>query len=352
MEIPKTGALPLTKDYRDVPYLAEGHGIVNKNELEALPDAYTTDTTMLPVLMQNQIPACVAHTVVNLMKLYWYKKTGKVIDFSPRFLDILADPENSVEGRDPRMMIKLANTVGCCTEALLPSDTTLPEKQYRDQSVITQEMRDEAAQWKIPGYAFIPNDEYSIKHAIYHQGMVGVLTLIGAEWWTDIHGNVTWNKDGVDPLRTPNPIVSGHETCFKGWNVDTFRDLNEWSKAWADNGENDLPYKQWIPYIYGLIAIVDSAVDYHPLVKNLPPADQFKHTFTPWLSFGMKGDEVKALQTALMIDGSLHLDPKITLGYFGSYTLAGVKSFQSKYGLLPDGIVGPDTVKELNTLFS
>src|ERR1035437_2725110 len=165
--IPATGALPIPRDNRDVQHLAGAN---------PQPVNFMTDTSMLPVVMQNQIPACVPHAVVNLMKLYWFKKTGKVIDFSPRFLDILSfTPDlNLNSGRDPRLVIKLANQIGCCTTATLPNDTTLPLGTYRNGSVITQAMRDEAAQYKIPGYVFIPFDEYSFKDAIMKYGMIAI----------------------------------------------------------------------------------------------------------------------------------------------------------------------------------
>ena len=40
--------------------------------------------------MQAKGPACVGHSIVELMMLYWYQKTGKWVRFSSRFLDILA----------------------------------------------------------------------------------------------------------------------------------------------------------------------------------------------------------------------------------------------------------------------
>ena len=307
------GALPIPKDKRDVQHLPSAN---------PQPVNFMTDTSMLPVLMQNQIPACVSHAVVNLMKLYWYKKSGKVIDFSPRFLDILSyTPDLTItSGRDPRLVIKLANQIGCCTTATLPNDTTLPLGTYRNGSVITQAMRDEAAQYKIPGYVFIPFDEYSFKDAIMKYGMIAICCTIGAEWWTP-----SWFKGDIDPLRTPNPAVGGHETCLKGWNGSLMRDLNEWSKMWADMGENDMPFPAWLPFIYGAMAITDVS----PLFK-----------FNNDMKMGSTlSPDVKELQKRLGV---------IQTGLFFTLTKKAVMLFQSANHLSIDGAVGPLTRAVLN----
>lgn len=61
---------------------------------------------------------------------------------------------------------------------------------------------------------------------------------------------------------------------------------------------------------------------------------------------GMKGDEVRVLQTLLAKDGStLEID-----GIFGVGTQSAVKSFQKRHKLVVDGIVGPKTWAELEKL--
>ena len=62
------------------------------------------------------------------------------------------------------------------------------------------------------------------------------------------------------------------------------------------------------------------------------------------LKHGAKGDDVKTLQTALNKHGAtLTVD-----GEFGPLTEAAVKEFQSKVGIVADGVVGPDTHSELS----
>jgi len=116
-----------------------------------IPDFNLNDDIPLPILNQGNIPACVAHAIVSMMQTHWYGKTGKIIPFSSRFLDILSwtDDLEVSDGRDPELVMKLACDVGCCTEALLPNDTALPIERYRDKSLITKEMLEEAAKYRL-----------------------------------------------------------------------------------------------------------------------------------------------------------------------------------------------------------
>jgi|SRR3989338_5212873 len=109
------------------------------------------DWTRWPVFDQGNIPSCVAHAVVKTMQIVWHKKTGKIISFSPRFLDILSwtDDLDIDDGRDPKLVFELAITIGCCTEDLLSNDTTLPIEQYRNKRIITKAMLEEASKYRL-----------------------------------------------------------------------------------------------------------------------------------------------------------------------------------------------------------
>ncbi|MEK7185508.1 MAG: hypothetical protein AAB726_02705 [Patescibacteria group bacterium] len=100
---------------------------------------------------QRDIPACVAHATVSSMQIEWYRRTGKIINFSPRFLDILSWTDNLElhDGRDPEIVTALAVSVGCCTEDLLSNDTTLPIEKYRDRNIITKTMIKEASRYRM-----------------------------------------------------------------------------------------------------------------------------------------------------------------------------------------------------------
>lgn len=66
------------------------------------------------------------------------------------------------------------------------------------------------------------------------------------------------------------------------------------------------------------------------------------------LKVGSRGTDVVELQTKL---NSLGYNVGKADGIFGSITQQGVMNFQKTYGLSVDGIVGPMTVKSLNTVY-
>lgn len=121
---------------------------------KSIPDwseVYEDVIPKLTVFNQRNIPACVSHATVTMMQIEWYRRTGKIVNFSPRFLDILSwtDDLNLNDGRDPNVVMNLSIKVGCCTEDLLPNDTTLPIERYRDKNVLTEEMFAEAAKYRM-----------------------------------------------------------------------------------------------------------------------------------------------------------------------------------------------------------
>ena len=79
--------------------------------------------------------------------------------------------------------------------------------------------------------------------------------------------------------------------------------------------------------------------------QTVEPIQPSKPTTVKHLTLrrGARGEEVRYMQTLLHNAGSgLEID-----GIFGIGTLSAVKSFQSRHGLVVDGIVGPKTWAEL-----
>ena len=68
------------------------------------------------------------------------------------------------------------------------------------------------------------------------------------------------------------------------------------------------------------------------------------------LTLGMKGDDVKSVQTKLIALG--YLTGKAD-GVYGTATESAIRRFQTRNGLTSDGICGEDTVKaHLSTIFA
>lgn len=339
------GAIGSPDDYRD--RLASS--IIDSTKVE-LPNKF--ETILGPVMDQNKIPSCVAHSIVELMKLYWFKKTGKWIDLSPRFLDILSS-ESWIPldgGRVPRTVIKLASTVGCCTTALLPNDTdNLSIAQYRDKSVITQEMRDEALKYKIPGYIRVSIDFDKLREGMYFYDAVSILFAVGEEMYVP-----SWKPKDTVPLRTPKKVTSGHQMTGKGWDDSMNLLRNEWSTYWGNNGETTYDPIAWRPYLYEAWAIAEIPEDAVSFLKSLPSPTDFHYTWNKNLARGQFNEDIKFAQIALMILGHLKDVSADELGHYGPKTEAAVLAFQNSKKIYPTapGSIGPKTRAALNKLFS
>ena len=299
---------------------------------EALPASYRTDTSMFPVFMQGQRESCVSHMWARLMQIYWYKKTGKVINFSPRFFHAYTAPGMAAsDGRDPRVVGNAAVNVGCCTTDLLPNDVTLDDATYSFVT-ITPEMLAEAAQYKIPAYSFPNVDSYSIRDAIYHRGAVGLLFQIGDEWWTAPNGTDSYAPADINPLRAPAVIVGQHEVTGEHWNtLDGIE--NSWSNTWNEAGYGEYNFSNYAPL--QVICIDDPAIDFNP--SPAAPTFQFNNN----LFVGVKSNDVVHLQSVLGVSP--------VTGFFGVLTFAAVVKYQRSNGITPTGFVGPLTRASLNS---
>lgn len=346
-----TGALESPKDYRDM-FATESIAVPSAPDSLA---SFYYNMDQFPHLMQSKEPACVNHWLADAMKLHWFKKIGKVINFSPRFGDVLCkkyDGQPIDGGTYPRLALKLATQFGMATEATVPNDTSLPIEQYRNQSILTPEAYAEAAQYKIPGYIQVPLTEKSMKDFIYSFGFVGTNRNLGSEWWSP-----SWADKDIDPLRTPKNVVSGHMTGDFGWSGKLMRLRNVWSEAWANKGNADYDIDQWLPYLKEAWVIAEIPKDMQAFLRDLPSPSNFHYQWNSDLHQGGSGEDVKFLQISLMVMGYMVPPPIDQLGTYGPKTAAAVLSYQEACGIpgaqaLAGSTVGPLTRASLNKRFS
>lgn len=67
------------------------------------------------------------------------------------------------------------------------------------------------------------------------------------------------------------------------------------------------------------------------------------------LRVGMRGEDVKTLQSVLATDPTLFSKDNVT-GYFGPLTAEAVANFQKHFGIQAVGLVGPHTMEKINEL--
>lgn len=351
---PGTGAYASPIDYRDgIAQLALAAATTKARIL--LPE--TLNTKLAPVMMQAQEPACVCHSVVENFKLYWFNKTGEWVDFSPRFLDILCkrfDGQPIDGGTYPRLAFKLLCLYGCATTATLPNRTDVPTMVYRDDSLLTEEVMAEAAKYKAPGYVYVPTDFTLTREALATYGAISSLMLIGDELYTSAAGFTSWADKDIDPLRTPETVISGHQMTPKGWLTPTTNRIrNQWSIDWADKGEANYDPILWAPFTSEQWRIAEIPTNIADMLKTLPKSTDFHYQWNTNLAQGAHNDDVKFTQIAFMILGYLPVIDPAELGWFGPKTSLANYKFQLANGIAPSSQnIGPLTRAALNKKFA
>lgn len=344
---PATGALFSPHDYRD----GLASALVAQPASIVLPATYEAD--LRDVMMQAQTPSCVAHSVVYAYRLYWFRTHGEWVDFSPRFLDTLVKrfdgQDRATGGTYPRMLFKLLVQYGCATTKTLPNDTSLPVIVYRSDALLTDAVFEEAAKYKSPGYVAVPMDFNTTRANILQYGAVSTLFTIGDELWTP-----DWEAKNIAPMRTPDVPVSGHQMTQFGWIDPTYNKVrNQWSKDWAENGDNHFSPVVWKPYIREQWAVAQIPADVATFLKQLPAAADFHYNWAKSMEQGQFSDDIKFAQIAFMILGYLPILPPDELGWFGPKMAHANYLFQIANGISPSSQnIGPLTRKALNTRFA
>lgn len=357
------------KDYRDVPISAvAGAG--------PLPSKYFVDISKLPVWHQRKLGACVGHAAAKYKQRLDLKDIKKLPKLSARFLYAMAKCKDgfSGEGTYPRLVAKILKDYGCATEETVPNDTKLSHAEYTygaDESKIPKKAFIEAKQFKISGFAF-PNVKKpeDLKNGIIAGDGCILLVRVGKEWYTKKTGESSWDKKDILPIRAPKKIISGHEIYLHGYedvgDRVKFYFMNSWSDEWADEGNGWFWFDEYVKYMDEAITFVDIPNDILDQVDELPPAEEFKFKFSKDLKLKDKGEDVKALQTALMIEGRFPADLYADLlkhgelGYYGEVTRKAVYDYQvvmqiaplSELVALQGKTVGPKTRAALNKRFA
>ncbi len=101
---------------------------------------------------------------------------------------------------------------------------------------------------KIKAYASIPVTRDAKAQAI-DNSKSGILSRfsVGKEWYTDITGKVTWDKNKLQPLRPPKTVISGHAITESNYDGNSFRVANTWGYEWCDGGTAYFQQMQYSP---------------------------------------------------------------------------------------------------------
>ena len=304
------GCVPSPVDYRDVPL-----GSIQK-EFRALPEEYKTPY-VLRISHQGIKPHCVGYSCAT-MKEEKERREQNFMDFDGDWIYLECkkiDGAPNIKGTFFRAGLKVLKSKGA-----------KPLEQNED-----------AAKFRIGGFARVSTDFESIKQAIMEYGVL----LAGFRG-----SNEGWVNEHIKPP-APGERQWGHAVSLIGWNKDYIIGQNSWGAGWGDAGffyipKNYLPFEAWA-------VLVDLPNDWQDLINK---GEKPIHNFAFNLYFGMVNDNIKPLQDCLKYEGCFPKETQST-GYFGMVTLESVRTFQRRYDIQPtSGYVGPLTRAKLNEIFS
>ncbi len=286
---------------------------------------------------QDGSGSCVAQTARKLLGILHWLKTGKWIDHSASHIYQRRSnrPQGGMGGDNVFQIMKDGTTLEENAESDLLND------EQMDSIDVSSAEAEAGKIYSIKNYLTItPKDIEAVASIIQTTGK-GVMVWFYWKYdeWLDVP---IVKYPGLD-LRASD--TSRHSVCavdFTLYNGEKALVIDEsWDKtATALDGQRIITesfYKQRNWYAA------------YPMNFKY---EETKHVFKKTLRFSkvfFVDPEVKELQNVLKKEGLFPTNVDST-GYFGAITLKSVKAFQTKHGLLADGIVGPKTNNVLNSL--
>lgn len=363
-----------TGDYRHIPLAA-----IAGAPGDSYPESFFIDDSKLSTWHQKKNGSCTGHAKGKQKQAADLADTGNAIPLSPRFLYGMSkkmDKEAGYpdyEGTFYENPLKVLKNIGCMTEKWVPNDSDLPHDAYIaiDALNLPPEAWKEAELAKIEGYAF-PNvkDENDLKRSLMTiSGGVALGMSVDQQWYTAPDGRISWAENDILPIRPPKQRINGHDVWLKGWDTVSGRTRfwfkNSWGPEWGRKGDGYFFFDEMKNHLEIAITITDIPNKLLEQVHALPTKDSFKHYFARRIGKGEKSDEVRALQTALLISGDFdsilyaELLRDNQLGYFGEVTRKALLSYmvRKKVASIWDILfvngrwTGPATLKQLNVDF-
>ncbi len=258
---PETGYRPPTKaDSRNFP-------LEKAQAVAPFPPSYKTDISGVPVYDQMEVPDCVENTLTFIKRYHILKNYKLSLDLSRRFLTIwtvIRDGFSLDKGTSIENAMYEAHKRGICESSFLSDNHQLDVPTFSSRSVLTDAAIANGLTHTIASYAFVTDlSANGLKNAIYQNGVVAVGAIINQNWWTDIHGTVTWDKAAILPIRPPktkdpavDPSVSGHCFVLYGYDETQFFFVNSFGTSWAEAGCGYFG-ADFLPYVYEAAVLVD-----------------------------------------------------------------------------------------------
>lgn len=238
MRLMNNGCLKDPDDIRDVPLGAIQMPV-------AIPTAYKTDISMLPVDFQNGQPSCVGNAGSKL-KEYQEHTDHKYVNISFRGLYALCKRYDNWKGDGTylRMAMKVLQKHGAILESHFESDVSLSKEEFKDWKKIPTYAYDSALKYRTKTYASVPIEWDRIKQAIYQNKVVLGGVQGDNEGWKNAH------------VKIPKNVEWGHAIMFYGYDENYIYFRNSWGEKWGDKGIGFFD-KLYLPYLMNPWTAVD-----------------------------------------------------------------------------------------------
>lgn len=285
---------------------------------------------------QGTSSSCGGYASSYLKQILNFAQNNTDVVMSPKFIyaqSYVAGGGTSVYG-----LGNVLKNIGACTEQACPSEPITEQNLTRTQD-ITDDMKNLASKDKILSYAQLQTSKLkdidSVAQVIRDNGgaVIGISGKNNGTWLSDFPIHPDNKQDNWHHW-----VVAVGAEVYKG--KKCIKILNSWGNC-GNQGY------QWINEDYfkaGYVWCVWTAVE-SPIIPEL------KYRWTRSFGIGSSGNNVKALQKALKLEGFFPQSQTCT-GYFGSKTLKAVEDFQMKYLGFCTGWVGTKTLKILNDKYN
>lgn len=292
-----------------------------------------------PIFNQDGSGSCVAQTMAKILGVMYWLKNNVYVHFSATHIYQRRSnkPSGGMIGVDAFNIARKGTTL----EVLVPSQDM--NDSQMDAIKIEKYKEDVGTVFKIGNFVIDPiKDIDTIASIIQETGKpVMVWFYFNHDEWTD-QPRILREVDINNSSR--HSVTAVDFTLYKGKKALIIDD--SWGTSYGKAGQRIIDEDFF--KVRNFFAGHAMSFSFEETVDPTPPSEPT--LFTQKMKFGDSNTQVTLLQKKLQSAGFFPSNVSCT-GYFGSITKQSVSKFQTKYGLVVDGVVGENTLRKLNEVF-
>ena len=296
----------------------------------------STSWRKFPIYNQDGSGSCVAQTMAKLMGVLYWLKNDVYVHFSATHVYQRRSnkPQGGMSGTEAFDIAQQGVTLEVLTLSQDMND------EQMDGVKIETYKDDVGKVFKLGNYVVGPSKDLEIIASIIQTTGKAVMVwyYFNHDEWTDVP-TVLRTLDVYAPTTSRHSVTAVDFTLYEGKKCLIIED--SWGTNFGRGGQRIITEdfhreRNWFTA--------------HPMnfkfeTPVVPPVSVF--TFTKTMKTGSQNNEVRELQLFLQKLGFFPANSTAT-GYFGGVTRKAVIAFQLSLNLVGDGVVGPNTLAELN----